>query len=108
MAAIACGGSFTSGHGAFVETGFVGTPDGHPTSLVTDAVDPTTGKMRGFNGSDLYNYGALSYFQRPADRYTAGAFLHYDINDKVQLYYRDHVRPQHVARPSTARAARSH
>jgi outer membrane receptor protein involved in Fe transport len=84
---IRCGGSFTSGHGAFVETGFVNTPSGgHPTSLLTDAVDPTTGKMRPFNGSDLYNYGALSYFQRSAERWTAGAFLHYDINDKVQLY----------------------
>ena len=88
VAAIGCGGSFTSGHGAFVENGFVPTAPatGHPSSLLTDAVDPTTGKMRPFNNSDLYNYGALSYFQRGAERYTAGAFVHYDINDKAQLY----------------------
>ena len=42
--------------------------------------------MQKYTNADAYNYGALSYFQRGADRWTAGAFLHYDINDKVQLY----------------------
>jgi iron complex outermembrane recepter protein len=88
-AAIGCGGSFTSGHGAFVETGYVpgvGGAKGHTTSLLTDSIDPTTGQMRPLNGSDLYNYGALSYFQRKADKWTAGAFVHYDVNDKAQVY----------------------
>jgi iron complex outermembrane receptor protein len=90
-AAIGCGGSFTSGHGIFIETGFVpGTPKGHTVSLVTDSVDPNTGQMRpsvlSGPSNDLYNYGALSYFQRQADKYTAGAFVHYDINSEVQVY----------------------
>jgi iron complex outermembrane recepter protein len=39
-----------------------------------------------FAPSSLYNYGALNYFQRPDERYTAGAFLHYDFNDHAQVY----------------------
>ncbi len=34
----------------------------------------------------LFNYGALNYFQRPDERYTAGAFLHYDFNDHATVY----------------------
>ncbi len=34
----------------------------------------------------LYNYAPLNYFQRPDDRYTGGAFAHYDINDHARAY----------------------
>jgi outer membrane receptor protein involved in Fe transport len=34
----------------------------------------------------LYNYGPLNYFQRPDERYTAGAFAHYEINEHAELY----------------------
>jgi iron complex outermembrane recepter protein len=34
----------------------------------------------------LYNFAALNYFQRPDDRYTGGAFAHYDINDHAKVY----------------------
>jgi iron complex outermembrane recepter protein len=34
----------------------------------------------------LFNYAALNYFQRPDDRYTGGAFAHYDINDHARAY----------------------
>ena len=37
-------------------------------------------------GVNLYNYGALNYFQRNDERYTAGAFLHYDFNEHVTVY----------------------
>jgi iron complex outermembrane receptor protein len=80
---IKCGGSGTSGHGQFLMIGLVGKA---ATTVVDNAVDPTTGVFRPFNGSDLYNYGALSYFQRAAERYTAGAFLHYDVNEHASVY----------------------
>lgn len=35
---------------------------------------------------DAYNFGPLNYFQRPDERYTLGAFGHYQVNDKVELY----------------------
>jgi outer membrane receptor protein involved in Fe transport len=34
----------------------------------------------------LYNYAPLNYFQRPDDRYTGGAFAHYDVNDHARVY----------------------
>jgi len=34
----------------------------------------------------LYNYGPLNYFQRPDERYTFGAFGHYEVNDSVEVY----------------------
>jgi len=81
--AVGCGGSGTSGHGNFL---MIGNTGAHSTTILDNAVDPKTGAFRPFNGSDLYNYGALSYFQRAAERYTAGAFLHYDINDNATVY----------------------
>lgn len=33
-----------------------------------------------------YNYGPLNYFQRPDERYTAGAFGRYEINEHVEAY----------------------
>ncbi len=39
-----------------------------------------------YTAADSYNYGALSYLQRQADRYTAGAFLNYDVSDYANVY----------------------
>ncbi len=36
--------------------------------------------------NDLFNYGALNYFQRPDKRYTLGSFAHYEINNHVEAY----------------------
>jgi outer membrane receptor protein involved in Fe transport len=33
-----------------------------------------------------FNYAPLNYFQRPDDRYTGGAFAHYDVNDHARVY----------------------
>src|SRR5437762_1358015 len=75
-----CGGSGTSAHGHIIMSG-VGT------TLVSDAVDPATGVLRPFaRPGDEYNYGALSYFQRTAERYTAGAFLHYYVSEHASVY----------------------
>ncbi|MDE2451777.1 MAG: TonB-dependent receptor [Gammaproteobacteria bacterium] len=81
--AMKCGGSKTMAGGAFVESGLVG---GIGTTLVSDTIDPKTGLMRPIQSSDLYNYGALSYFQRSLKRYTGGAFVHYNLNDSTQVY----------------------
>ena len=75
---IACGGSGTSAHGHFL---VIGQQGGASTTIADLAIDPTTGKMRAYNDSDNYNYGALSYLQRPAERWTSGAFVNYEINE---------------------------
>lgn len=36
--------------------------------------------------SEQYNYGPLNYYQRPDERYTAGAFARYQINEHVETY----------------------
>ncbi|TAJ94314.1 MAG: TonB-dependent receptor [Gammaproteobacteria bacterium] len=33
-----------------------------------------------------YNYGPLNFFQRPDERYTAGLFGHYEINEHANVY----------------------
>ena len=80
---IVCGGSSTSATGKFQEYGLVG---GKSTRLVNDTVDAATGNFRPFAQKDYYNYGALSYFQRGGERFTAGAFLHYDLNEHANVY----------------------
>lgn len=82
---IGCGGSSTSGTGRFLMFGK--GPKGSTTPVVDSTVDGKTGIFRDYHGStDSYNYGALSYLQRPAERYTAGAFLHYNVNDNAEVY----------------------
>ncbi len=38
------------------------------------------------NAGYVYNFGPLNYFQRPDERYTAGAFAHYEVNEHVDAY----------------------
>ena len=80
---IVCGGSSTSAHGRFLLFGKKGMSS---TTLFDGSVDPKTGQFRPFGGQDLYNYGALSYFQRSQERWTAGGFLTYDVNSHVSVY----------------------
>ena len=83
-APILCGGSSTSGHGRFL---LEGTVAGKTARLLNNAVDPVTGDFRKYSSAiDSYNYGALSYFQRQAERWTAGGFLHYDVNEHASVY----------------------
>jgi len=82
--ALRCGGSGTSATGQFYQLGVV---NGFETTLNDRTVDKNTGAFRQYSdATDSYNYGALSYLQRGAEKYTAGAFLNYDINDKTNVY----------------------
>jgi outer membrane receptor protein involved in Fe transport len=73
-----CGGSSTSFPGRFATIG-AGAPASNNT------IGPN-GTLIPFTGSDLYNFGAINFYQRPDERYTAGAFLHYDFNEHVTAY----------------------
>jgi len=89
---VACGGSSTSATGRFRMFGFTpasvttsGAPK--PKRLINGTVDKTTGLFRPYSAAtDSYNYGALSYAQRASERYTAGAFLNYDLTDHLNVY----------------------
>jgi iron complex outermembrane receptor protein len=81
-----CGGSSSSATGRFLELGKVGASNFSTLADVT--VDKTVpgGAFAPYTAADSYNYGALSYLQRQAERYTAGAFLNYDVSDYSNVY----------------------
>jgi outer membrane receptor protein involved in Fe transport len=78
---IQCGGSSTSATGRFR---YFGATAGGSTRFFSDTA-ARNGFVR-FTNAYRYNYGALSYFSRPAERWTAGGFLHYDANEHAQIY----------------------
>jgi len=73
----ACGGSATAYPANFLNL----TGTGNEWSTVGPG-----GVLTSTNSPALYNYGALNYFQRPDERYTAGAFLHYEFNEHATVY----------------------
>lgn len=78
VSALGCGGSSTAYPARFTYTNPV-------TRVRTDShLDPTTGDLAA--GHLLYNFAPLNYYQRPDENYTAGAFLHYDLNEHARVY----------------------
>ena len=67
-----CGGSQTSGTGNII-TG--GTGDQY-----------TVQGNQFVPGNNPFNYAPYNYFQRPDERFTAGAFAHYDVTDYFKPY----------------------
>jgi len=72
--ATGCFGSPTSAAGAF-EVGLLDAARAYRV-VGNELVEPT----------ELYNFGPLNYYQRPDERYTAGAFGRYQINEHVETY----------------------
>jgi iron complex outermembrane recepter protein len=73
-----CGGSSTGFPGRFATIG-AGAPASNNT------IGPN-GSLIPYTAANNYNFGAINFYQRPDERYTAGAFLHYDFNEHVQVY----------------------
>lgn len=77
-----CGGSGTTSPAHFLTD--VATPT--CTSLNGCIVGPG-GVLREYDGAtDAYNFGPLNYYQRPDERYTAGVFLDYEVNETAEVY----------------------
>jgi outer membrane receptor protein involved in Fe transport len=55
-------------------------------SFIAHTVDGLTGVFRPIAAGDTYNFGPLNYYQTPNERWTAGAFLNYDVNQHVNAY----------------------
>jgi outer membrane receptor protein involved in Fe transport len=71
----ACSGSGTTTSARFI------------TSTADTYLDPKTNLLRDYNGStDAYNYGPSNSYQREDTRYTAGAFAHYQVTPKIDIY----------------------
>lgn len=69
-----CGGSDFNAAGSFYAPFY---PPGYNV-VGTDFVP--------WSSASLYNYAPPTYFQRPDERYTAGAFAHYDVSDRITLF----------------------
>ena len=80
--ALGCGGSTTSFVARFNNPGQPLNSKGVP---ITEHFNPATGELAP-GSPPLYNFAPLNYFQRPDERYTAGAFVHYDVNDHARVY----------------------
>ena len=78
-----CGGSSSSATGRFLLLGQ--TAKSNFATLADNTVSKN-GNYDPYSAADSYNYGALSYLQRAAERYTAGNFLTYDVNDNASVY----------------------
>ncbi len=73
-----CSGSSTSFPGRFFSNGGSG-----PTYTIADSA----GTLRPFaTATDQFNFAPYNYFQRPDERYTAGAYGHYEVNPMLDVY----------------------
>jgi iron complex outermembrane recepter protein len=78
-----CGGSSTAFPGRFTDFRDPDTEAGAYNLSVANAA----GGTRNFSGAtDQYNFGPLNYFQRPSNRYTAAAYINYDLATTAKLY----------------------
>jgi len=76
-----CGGSGTSAGGTFLAYNSTGSK-----RILADTVDPKTGAFRPATAADNFNFGALNFFQRPSERWTAGSFINMDLNEHASVY----------------------
>ena len=98
-----CGGSSTSANGRFRRTTNVSATS-TPVYRFTGpsfSVDPgASNTFRTYSSArDGFNFNPYNYFQRPDERFTAGAFANYEINDNFKPYLEvmfmdDHTRAQ--------------
>ena len=81
-----CSGSGTDQPGSFYSAGFSSTNPSAPNFLPHAPEAQHGGVLVPHVASDLFNYGALNYYQRPDERWNAGSFVHYNIDDNHQVY----------------------
>jgi iron complex outermembrane recepter protein len=77
-----CSGSSTAYPGRFTVEKINGAP---VAGGIENTIGPG-GTLVPFAPSNLYNFGPLNFYQRPDERYTAGAFLRYELNEHATVY----------------------
>ncbi len=93
-----CAGSSNSAYGRFnsaAASGFnaAGFPTfgalnsaGAPISLSLTNNPAAPGTFNQYSSSRAFNYGPYNFIQRNDDRYNAGAFAHYKVNEHLEVY----------------------
>ena len=72
---LSCGGSATNGSGSFYFDS-----DGFSTLYRVEGNELVPGL------GTRHNFAAPSYYQRPDERYTLGAFAHYQLDERIEVY----------------------
>ena len=71
----------------FATAGCGGSGTAYPARVGRFLVDPTTfNTFRARTGADVFNFGPQNFFVRPDDRYSLGAFAHYEIAPWADAY----------------------
>jgi iron complex outermembrane receptor protein len=87
---VACAGSFTSAEGNALAFQWFDddpeTPDDDESGNATTTFTFDRGTRQLAAGYTLYNFNPLNYFQRPDERYVAGAFADYEISPALKPY----------------------
>jgi iron complex outermembrane receptor protein len=85
-----CGGSATANPGTGIifkqYTTTAGPAPGTPTTVKTSTVAALGPGTITVGAQNLYNFAPLNYFQRPDERYIAGAFADYEITPAIKPY----------------------
>ena len=90
----ACSGSGTTSPARFITNGGAGS------QLTLDPAAPNSNGFRPYVGSrDAFNFAPYNYYQRPDERYTLGAFAHYEVSEAFDPYMElmfmdDHTKAQ--------------
>jgi len=80
-----CGGSATAANGTIIA--FTGTPNVDPNkSTFTSTLFQIGPNRTLLPGSTPFNFAPYNYYQRPDERYTAGAFANYEISPALKPY----------------------
>jgi iron complex outermembrane receptor protein len=80
-----CGGSATSANGTIFA--FAGTPNANPAKSTFTSTTFQIGPNRTLiGGSTPFNFAPYNYYQRPDERYAAGAFADYEISPALHPY----------------------
>jgi len=79
--------SLNSGTPNFAEFGCGGSGTAFPARVGGFIVDPTTfNTFRPRTGADVFNFAPQNFFVRPDERYSLGAFAHYQIAPWAEAY----------------------
>jgi outer membrane receptor protein involved in Fe transport len=72
---------------SFAAAGCGGSGTAYPARIGAFTVDPTTfNTFRARTGADVFNFAPQNYFVRPDERYSLGAFAHYEIAPWAEAY----------------------
>ncbi|WP_293382941.1 TonB-dependent siderophore receptor [Phenylobacterium sp.] len=79
--------TLNSGTPNFAEFGCGGSGTAFPARVGNFVVDPTTfNTFRPRTAADVFNFGPQNFFMRPDERYSLGAFAHYEVAPWAEVY----------------------